>query len=193
MISSDNSGTGLYFLIGFMGSGKSMLSQGVQRILGGISVEMDEEIEKVAGMSINDIFSTQGEDHFRKIERQVLHDLIDQFREVDDLVLISTGGGAPCFFDNMEVMKNAGTTIFINPSIDRLVMRLENRNEERPLIRGKSRYEIKQYIGLQLEKRLPFYRQAHLHVNPLYEDKELNIKFLKEVIQASGFQPLEDL
>lgn len=185
-ISSSDSGTGLYFLVGFMGSGKSMLSKGIKQYLDVISIEMDDEIEQSAGKTINDIFATVGEEGFRKLEQKVLHQLIDRFQDHDKRVLISTGGGAPCYFDNMEVMNQSGTTIFINPSIDRLANRLEEKNSERPLIKGKNLEEIREFIALNLEKRLPYYRKAHLLLNTIYNDKELNICFLRDLITVGN-------
>lgn len=185
-ISSSDSGTGLYFLIGFMGSGKSMLSKGIQQYLDVTSIEMDDEIEQTAGKTINEIFATVGEEGFRKLEQEVLHQLIDRFQDHDKRVLISTGGGAPCYFDNMEVMNQSGTTIFINPSIDRLASRLEDKNNERPLIKGKKLDEIREFIALNLEKRLPYYRKAHLLLNTIYDDKDLNICFLRDLISAGN-------
>lgn len=178
--------TKIYFLIGFMGSGKSMLSRGVTDRIDAIAVEMDEEIESTADMSINDIFSSRGEEGFRNLEREVLHDLIRQYQNAGKIVLISTGGGVPCFFDNMEVMNRFGTTIFINPSVERLCARLESKHMDRPLIKDKNPAEIKEYIKSNLEKRLPFYKQAHIQINMVYDDKDLNIEFLKDIIQVEA-------
>ena len=185
-ISTSNSGKGLYFLIGFTGCGKSMLSKGVQKYLDAISIEMDDEIEQTAGKTINEIFATMGEEGFRKIEKEVLHQVIDQYQNHNKRVLVSTGGGAPCYFDNLEVMKQSGTTIFINPSVDRLVERLNDNNGDRPLVKGKNLNEIRKYITLSLEKRLPYYLRADIQVNTIYDNKDLNIRLLRDILIAQN-------
>ncbi|MBY5957132.1 hypothetical protein KUV50_03220 [Membranicola marinus] len=174
----------IFFLIGFMGSGKSLLSHGVSERMDVITVEMDDLIEQSAGMSINEIFTRKGEEAFRAIERQVLHDIIDQYQIPEKPVLISTGGGAPCHFDNMEVMNQAGTTIFINPSAKRLSARLEQKKQDRPLIKDKTADEIRTYVEKKLKERLPFYSKAIIQVNMIYDDKADNIEFLKDIIES---------
>lgn len=174
----------IYFLIGFMGSGKSLLSQGVSESLDLIAIEMDEEIVARAGMSINKIFEKAGEEKFREIEKNVLHGLINRYRSSEKIVLISTGGGAPCHFDNMQVMNQYGTTIFINVSAKRLSARLEDKKQDRPLVRERTSSEIHEYVKSTLDNRLPYYNQAHIMVNMLYDEKSRNIEFLKDIIVA---------
>lgn len=180
------SGSNLFFLIGFMGSGKSLLSHGVSKALDIISIEMDEEIERSAKMSINEIFTTEGEDTFRKMEQNVLHQIVQQYHNSSKIVIVSTGGGAPCHFDNMDVMNEAGTTIFINPSVDRLSARLEHKKKHRPLIRNRNYSEIRDYVESTLKTRLPYYNKAMIHVNMLNDDKLQNIDFLKDIILSAG-------
>jgi len=181
-LSSDKSN--IYFLIGFMGSGKSLLSQGVSELLDLISIEMDDEIVTKTGMSINEIFEKSGEDKFRKIEREVLHDLINKYRSSEKTVLISTGGGAPCHYDNMQVMNHSGTTIFIKVSVERLSTRLEFKKQDRPLVKDRTSSEIREYVKNTLGNRLPYYNQARIIVNTVYDEKNQNIEFLKDIILA---------
>lgn len=176
----------IIFLIGFMGSGKSMLSRGVGVNADVVTVEMDDEIVTTAGMSINEIFATRGETYFRKLERSILQNLIEQYRESSKAVLISTGGGAPCYYDNMEIMNRAGTTIFIDVSADRLASRLECKKQERPLIRNKTSVEIREYVVSMLEERLPYYLQANIRMNPLWDNKQMNIQLLTDILQETG-------
>ena len=183
-VSNEVQNSRLYFLIGFMGSGKSMLSRGVSELIDVLTVEMDEEIESAAGMSINEIFATRGEEEFRLLEKEILHDIIARHRDSDVPVLISTGGGAPCFFDNMDVMNRTGTTIFLNLSAERLTGRLGSKSADRPLIKDKDLDEIREYISASLHKRMPFYIQARLQINMIYDDRDLNIEFLKDIIET---------
>lgn len=175
----------LYFLIGFMGSGKSLLSRGVQQSVDLVTIEMDEEIEKAAGCTINDIFAREGENGFREREQTVLKNIIDQYQSSDKIVLVSTGGGAPCHFNNMQIMNTAGTTIFINLSVERLSGRLEQKKEDRPLIKDLTSQELKAYVKNTLNKRLPYYSQATIMVNMIYDDKTRNIEFLKDLVTSS--------
>lgn len=184
MRTDSTSTSNLYFLIGFMGSGKSLLSRGVQQSVDLLTIEMDEEIERTAGCSINEIFAREGEKGFRKREQSVLNNIIDQYQFIDKIVLVSTGGGAPCHFNNMEIMNTAGTTIFINPSAERLSERLEQKKEERPLIKDLSTQELQAYIKNTLAKRLPYYSQATIMVNMINDDKNQNIEFLKDIVMA---------
>ena len=97
------------FLIGYMGSGKTTLGRKLAYILQYQFIDLDDYIEKQEGRKISHIFEEDGEDYFRKLERVYLHRVIDK----EDLV-ISTGGGTPCFFDNMNQMNEYGKTIYIN-------------------------------------------------------------------------------
>ena len=165
-----------------MGSGKSLLSRGVQQTLDVVVLEMDELIEKSANMTINEIFARKGEEVFREIEHRVLKDIIHQFQSGEKTILVSTGGGAPCHFDNIDLMNQAGTTIFINPSVERLSCRLEQKKENRPLVKDRTASEIRSFVKEKLRERLPFYTKAKIHVNMVYDDKSYNIEFLKDII-----------
>lgn len=176
----------IFFFIGFMGSGKSLLTQGIAQSADVITIEMDEEIVNTAGSSINDIFAREGEEGFRKRERSILQKIIHKYQNTDQIVLVSTGGGVPCYSDNMELMNAAGTTIFINPSADRLSHRLEQKKMNRPLIKDLSFPELKKYVRNMLQRRWPYYSQATLIINTIYDDKLLNIDFLRSIVLASG-------
>jgi shikimate kinase len=77
-----------------------------------------------------------------------------------DQVIVATGGGAPCFFDNMELMNNSGFCIFLDVDTDSLIYRLTHARVERPLIKGKTTEELRQFIGELMQKRRPFYEKA---------------------------------
>ena len=125
------------FLIGFMASGKTTFGKALSKKKNLRFIDLDEYIEQSEGMSISDIFREYGEEGFRKIERKALLAVADMQSTV-----IACGGGTPCFFDNMEVMNDAGTTLFLKASIPVLVERLHMENAKRPLVAGKSREEI---------------------------------------------------
>ncbi len=144
------------FLIGYMGSGKTSLGEKLAYKLEHEFVDLDAYIEKEEGRTISQIFEEDGEDYFRKLERVYLHRIIDQ-----EDVVISTGGGTPCFFDNMEQMNEYGKTIYINMHPKALIPRLKSSPETRPLLEGKDEKEMLDYIFKSLRERERYYNKAH--------------------------------
>ncbi|HPH89019.1 MAG TPA: shikimate kinase [Chitinophagales bacterium] len=149
----------LIFLVGFMGCGKSYVGRNLAPMLGFDYVDVDKFIEEKEGMSIKEIFELKGEDYFRKLEQQYLQDL-----DTDQNLVVSTGGGAPCFFDNMDVMNEKGLTIYLNRNKEKVIWRLLKGQHKRPLIAGLSEDELKLFYDERLESRKPFYEKAKLHV-----------------------------
>ena len=118
------------YLIGYMGSGKSHLGRNFSKHLGVQFVDMDNFIEERNYKTIPQIFAEEGEAEFRKKERKVLEEL----SEFSDIV-IATGGGAPCFFDNIDLMNNSGITIYLNIDPKIIAHRVIDSKIERPLIK----------------------------------------------------------
>jgi shikimate kinase len=147
------------YLTGYMGSGKSTLGRKLARHAGLQFVDMDHYIEKRNCKSVPRIFAEEGEAEFRKKERKALEEL-SEFTDV----VVATGGGAPCFFDNMDIMNRTGITIFLNIDPKILANRLLESKTERPLIKGKSKEELVQFIGETLEKRKEFYTKAKYQI-----------------------------
>jgi len=143
------------FLIGFMGSGKSTLGAQLARLVGYQFIDMDHMIEETAEMSIPEIFNEHGEEVFRKWEYDILHELCRR-----EKLVISTGGGAPCHSNMMDLMNTHGTTIYLKLSPEALKTRLIQSSAERPLIMGKSEPELLDFIKSLLEKRELFYKRA---------------------------------
>lgn len=138
-----------------MGSGKSTMGRALASDLKMTFVDLDSFLEEKYFRTIPQIFAEEGEENFRRKERKVL----EEVSAFDDVV-IATGGGAPCFFDNMELMNNSGFCIFLDVAVDALVNRLLTARIERPLIKGKSPEELRNFIDGLLEKRRPFYEKA---------------------------------
>jgi shikimate kinase len=161
------------YLIGYMGSGKSHLGWKLASHLGVQFVDMDNYIEERNCKSIPQIFAEEGEAEFRNKERKALEEL----SEFTDIV-IATGGGAPCFFDNVELMNNSGKTIYLNINPKILADRLINSKTERPLIKGKSREELVSFIDETLKKRDKFYSQAAFQIT----EPDFDLDELKEMI-----------
>jgi len=148
------------FLIGYMGSGKTTVGKLLAAKLGLRFTDMDAHIEEKSFKSVNQIFTEQGEQQFRLLEQQSLHELADF-----DNVVISTGGGAPCFFDNMEFMNEHGITIYLKLTPEELSERLDtSQADKRPLLSGRKGEELLRFIRDGLEKREPSYLQARYTV-----------------------------
>lgn len=138
-----------------MGCGKTTIGRTLASALKLTFIDLDTFLEERYFRTIPQIFAEEGEAGFRLKERKVL----EEVSAFDD-VIVATGGGAPCFFDNMELMNNAGFCVFLDVDIDSLVGRLIHARTERPLIKGKSRKELQEYIEGMMEKRRPFYEKA---------------------------------
>jgi shikimate kinase len=149
------------FLLGFMGSGKTYTGSRLALQLEIPFIDLDQHIVEQAGKSIVQIFDEDGEEHFRALERQALHQML----EFEDVV-IGCGGGTPCFFDNMQWMKQHGTTIFLTLPSSILEERLLKEKDHRPLIKHLHKEgQLLAYIDLKLTERNPFYHQAEIIFN----------------------------
>ena len=150
------------FIIGLPGSGKSTLGKKLSEHLGLPFLDLDELIEQQANQPIREIFAQQGEEVFRKIEQRALHQVIAQH----DAFVLATGGGAPCFFDNLDVMNQAGTTLFLDVPVPTIIQRMHgDQISDRPLLKGLDQSKLEQEYAVKFEKRLPVYRQAHIIVD----------------------------
>jgi shikimate kinase len=147
-----------YFLIGFMGSGKSYWGKQWSSHFDLPLIDLDHEIETAAGKSIAEIFQTKGEDGFRKMERKILHQF---FRK--DHYIMSCGGGTPCFFNNMKKMNRMGITIYLKSSPEIIAARLKQEKENRPLIKGMDDDSMISFISHKLEERRYAYAQSMYH------------------------------
>ena len=128
-------------LVGFMAAGKTTLGNALARELNLQFVDLDHYIENRYHSSISKLFAERGEEGFRLIERNMLRE-VAEFENV----VIATGGGTPCFFDNIDYMNTQGTTVFLDASIDTLFTRLTIARTQRPLVAGKTEDELRAYI-----------------------------------------------
>lgn len=145
------------FLIGYMGAGKTTVGKDLAKRLKLSFIDLDCYIEARYHRTVGQIFAEKGEEAFRDIERRMLRE-VAMFEDV----LISTGGGAPCFFDNMEFMNEVGTTVYLKVSVEELAKRLETCKTTRPVLKGRSGDELRAFIGESLEKRTPHYTKASI-------------------------------
>ena len=138
-----------------MGSGKTTLGRALAAEIGIPFIDLDHYIEKRYCKTIAQLFAEKGEEGFREIERRMLHE-VGEFEDV----IISTGGGTPCFFDNIEYMNAQGTTVYLDVPVERLHIRLSIAKGKRPLIKDKNNEELMEFITEQLAKRAPHYSKA---------------------------------
>ena len=168
-------------LIGYMGSGKTTLGKALSKATGMMFYDLDWYIESRMHKSVSKIFSEQGEDAFRKIEYNMLHE-VAEFENV----IISCGGGTPCFFDNIDYLNQQGDVVYLKANPETLCNHLAMAKTERPLLKDKSREELVEYITEHLNERAPFYEKANhiLDVSVLdsYDKIKLSIEKLREML-----------
>ena len=137
------------------GAGKTTLGKAFARELNVPFIDLDWYIEERFHKSIRELFAERGEASFRELERSMLHE-VSEFEDV----IVSTGGGTPCFFDNMDYMNRHGQTVFLDVHPDILFNRLRVATRQRPILQGKTDEELRSFIVEALDKRAPFYSQA---------------------------------
>lgn len=171
------------FLTGYMGAGKTTLGKAFARKLHIPFVDLDWYIEERFHKTVGELFAERGETGFRQLERTMLHE-VGAFEDV----IISTGGGAPCFFDNMDFMNRSGKTVFLNVSPDVLFHRLRVAKQQRPILQEKKDDELRDFIVQALEKRAPFYSQAQYTFNAGELDDreqiEKSVQRLQDLLQV---------
>ena len=142
-------------LIGYMGAGKTTLGKALSKKLGLSFFDLDWFIENRFCQTVSSLFAERGEDGFRKIEREMLHE-IAEFENV----IISAGGGTPCFFDNMDYMNRQAETVYLKATPEVLFRHLQPGRHKRPLLASKTDEEMMDFIVSSLKEREPFYSQA---------------------------------
>jgi shikimate kinase len=146
------------FLIGFMGSGKTYRGRQLSEKLSIPFFDLDEQIVSHEGKSINEIFEAKGEEYFRMVEKDLLH----LITESHDSLVMACGGGAPCYFNNIEYMNRSGTTVWLNTPLDILASRLLNAKDHRPLLKDLTEDQLKSYIIKKFAGRKIYYEQADI-------------------------------
>jgi len=163
----------IYF-IGFMGSGKTHWGKLVSEKLHIPFFDLDEQIVAHEGKSIPQIFAEHGEEHFRLLEKDILHIIT----ESHDNFVMACGGGTPCFYNNIDYMNKSGTTIWLNSPIDVLHQRLLKEKESRPLLKNLSNDQMRGFIIKKFSDRKIFYEQADI----ILEEDPVKIEKLVEKI-----------
>ena len=160
-----------------MGSGKTYWGRRLAASLDCTFHDLDALIVADAGKTIPEIFAEKGEAGFREMERRQLHELLEQ----TPAAVVSTGGGTPCFFDNMEQMNARGRTIYLDIPVKILSQRLEKEMHLRPLLAGLTPDTLPGFIENMLEKRAPFYQKAH----QIPEWSGVEVEYTARLLQAA--------
>lgn len=158
-------------LIGYMGAGKTTIGKALAKALGVPFYDLDWYIETRMRRTVKQIFDAEGEEGFRRIEHNMLHE-VAEFENV----VVSCGGGTPCFFDNVDYMNRQGPVVYLKAEPDVLFQHLQMGKGVRPLLLGKSPDEVRTFIKEQLAMREPFYSKAQytLDVNLLDNFKKID-------------------
>lgn len=168
-------------LIGYMGSGKTTVGKALSKETGMMFYDLDWYIESRMRKTVAQIFAEKGEKGFRKIEHNMLHE-VAEFENV----IISCGGGTPCFFDNIDYINQQGEVVYLKATPEVLYRHLLMGKTERPLIKNKTPEELVAYITEQVAKREEFYNKARytLDVSLMddYEKIQLSVDQLRQLL-----------
>ena len=147
------------FLIGYMGCGKTTLGEVLARQMDCRFIDLDEFIEQRQGMTVLQIFDEMGEQHFRNLETEALQEVA-----LMTDVIVGCGGGTPCHGDNMSLMNQAGITVWLTTSPERITARLllPEQKSKRPKINTLPTHEVLPLVKKELQSRSPYYAQAQL-------------------------------
>ena len=165
------------FLIGFMVSGKSYWGRQLSEKLMLPFFDLDEQIESHEGKKINQLFAENGEEHFRLLEKDTLHIIT----ESHESFIMATGGGTPCYFNNIDYMNNAGTTVWVNTPVEILFERLVKEKANRPLLKDLDDTQIKGFILKKFSNRKIYYEQAEISIE---EDSKSIDNIVEKIFHA---------
>jgi shikimate kinase len=165
------------YIVGYMGAGKTTAARRLAQRMGWEVVDTDALFEEKYKISVNDFFNKYDEPLYRKLESEVL-----KATESLDHVVVSTGGGTACFFDNMDWMNQHGLTVFLRISPQAAVDRVIHSRHKRPLVEGKSEEELTEFVSRHYASRLPFYEQARITAKSEDFDIESLMEAIKDIL-----------
>ena len=164
------------YLTGYMYSGKTTVGHKLASRLGYQWADLDRMLETTFHTSIPIFFKRYGEEAFRKIEQKLLHNTVDL-----DNIVISTGGGTPCYFDNIEWMNLHGTSVYFDVTVETLLRRAAQSKKPRPILAGLTEEERSLYVRQQFSQRLPYYQKAQI----IFPADEPDIEQLVQLISSA--------
>ena len=163
-------------LVGMMSSGKTTLGKKLARVLNYKFIDLDKMIEADQSMDIPALFSEKGEAHFREVESRLLKSI-----QKNAGLVVASGGGAPCFFDNMQFIKESGVSIFLDVSAKDLAERIKNHGkDDRPILSGAVSLEAE--LSRKIEERRQFYEQADIVIHGV-TDADTLLKSVTPLLQ----------
>ena len=165
-------------LIGFMGSGKTHWGKQVAHRLELPFFDLDEEVVRAETKSVAEIFAEKGEEYFRMTEKETMESLVAD----NESMVLSCGGGTPCFFNNIDFMKKYGIVVWLNTHVEVLLQRLLKEKLKRPLIKDIDDDELRTYIIRKLNERRMYYEQADVVIDK--EDAFSMNDFIQTVLHA---------
>ena len=167
-------------LLGYMGSGKSTIGKALANELNLSFIDLDHTLEKQMGMTISDFFEASGELKFRRLENEVLNSVLAE----NNQMILSTGGGTPCYGNNLQLMKSApnAKVFYLKASIKTLTERLLSEKDTRPLIQSIGDKDLPEFIGKHLFERSNFYLQADYVVDIDHKSVETIVKEMVELL-----------
>ncbi len=157
-----------FFIVGMPASGKTRLGKYISSMTDLCFIDLDLEIEKKLDSNVKDIFEIKGEKFFRKFETKTLKEII----ESESNFILATGGGTPCFNENMSIINNSGVSIFIDVKREILHERI-SRNDKRPLLSGA--VSLKKKLSDLYKERIEYYQKSKYHVSKDVRDRVLSI------------------
>lgn len=165
-------------LIGYMCAGKTTVGKALAKELGRTFYDLDWYVEERFHKKVPQIFAEEGEARFRDLERRMLHEVA----EFENIVL-SCGGGTPCHFDNMDYMNSVAETYYLKATPETLIRHIAISRGERPLLKGKSPDELREFVSAQLAEREPYYEKAQHIVDINVLDSFDKIKDIVNIIK----------
>ena len=142
-------------IIGYMGAGKSTLAQRLALDLNLPYLDLDRLIEQESGESVSELILNRGELYFRKLEREILERTLKE-----ESFVLALGGGTPCYYDNMDLVNQHSTSIYLDANIPDLYEVLSQDRRERPLIAHLDDADLKEFIAKHLFERRDYYEKA---------------------------------
>lgn len=163
-------------IIGYMGAGKTTVGRALSKAIGVPFYDLDWYIEQRMRRSVRQLFDERGEEGFRRVERNMLHE-VAEFEEV----ILSCGGGTPCFFDNMDYLNLQSETVYLKATPEVLYAHLKMGKSVRPLLLNKTPEEVEAFVKQQLQQREPYYSKAKhvLDVNVLDSRDKVRVSVRK--------------
>jgi len=169
------------FIVGMPGSGKSTIGNLLAKQLGYDFIDLDEVIVSKEGKEITEIFKDQGEDYFRQVEKTCLGEVLEREEEF----VLATGGGAPCFFDNMERMNASGITIFLDVPVEDLYNKLKTRGtNKRPLLKNISDSDLRSELERKYKDRKKFFERSKICLQQRLDEVSVRVNQLIFAIES---------